>query len=127
MLGLVVNDVQGNKVDLLALSAKQPVIIYFWATWCNICSTVSPSVDWIADYYPVLTVALSSGDNIRIKQYLHSKNYGFSTINDQQGLISKAWGVSVTPTIFIVDKGEIKSVTTGFTSPIGMWFRLLLA
>ena len=127
ILGLVVNDVQGHKVDLLALSTEKPVLLYFWATWCNVCRTVSPSVDFISDHYSVLSVAIQSGNETRIKQYMKSKAYDFSVINDQQGVISKAWEVSQTPTIFIIDKGEIKSITTGFTSPLGMWLRLLMA
>ncbi len=127
ILGLVVNDVQGDKIDLLAMSKEEPVLLYFWATWCSVCSTVSPSVDFMSAHYPVLSIAISSGNESRIKHYIESKGYDFKVINDQQGVISKAWGVSQTPTIFIIDKGEIKSITTGFTSPIGMWLRLLMA
>ncbi|MDX2320899.1 MAG: redoxin domain-containing protein, partial [Moritella sp.] len=63
----------------------------------------------------------------RINQYLNAKDYQFNVVNDPRGGVSRDWGVSVTPTLFVIDKGEIKSVTTGFTSPMGMWLRLLLA
>jgi thiol-disulfide isomerase/thioredoxin len=124
---LLAESVQGDNIDLIAMSQENPVMVYFWATWCAVCSGVSPSVDFISDSYQVVTVALSSGKPQRIKQYLNAKEYNFNVINDPKGKISRAWGVSVTPTIFVIDKGEITSVTTGFTSPIGMWLRLLLA
>lgn len=124
---LVHNSVTGEEINLLAMSQEKPVMVYFWATWCGVCSSVSPSADLVSDYYQVVTVALTSGDEKRIQQYLHAKQYNFKVVNDPRAEISRAWGVSVTPTIFVIDKGEITSVTTGFTSPIGMWLRLLLA
>lgn len=123
---LIAISVQGERIDLQALSQDQPVILYFWAIWCPVCSAVSPSVDFMADYYPVVSVALSSGEEQRIRQYLRAKEYDFSVLNDPKGVISRDW-VSVTPTIFIIDKGEIRSVTTGFTSPLGIWLRLLIS
>ncbi|WP_022943010.1 protein disulfide oxidoreductase [Psychromonas hadalis] len=124
---LISQSIVGNEVDLIAMSQDKPVLVYFWATWCAVCSGVSPSVDFIASNYQVVTVALTSGKEARIKQYMNAKEYNFTVVNDPKGEISRSWGVSVTPTIFVIDKGEITSVTTGFTSPIGMWLRLLLA
>ena len=122
---MIAFDIKGEKVDIAAMSEKEPVLLYFWGTWCPICSSVSPSVNFLADYYPTVTVALTSGKPARVQQYLDAKGYDFSTLNDPKGVLSKQWGVSVTPTLFIIDKGEITSVTTGFTSPIGIWPRLV--
>lgn len=119
--------VQGESLDLFAMSQEKPVLVYFWATWCSVCRTVSPSVDFVSDQYQVVTVALNSGDEARVQRYLNAKDYHFPVVNDPTGLISREWWISVTPTIFIVDKGEVSSVTTGFTSPFGMWARLLLS
>jgi len=128
---LLAASVQGETVDLIAMSHEKPVMVYFWATWCAVCSSVSPSVNFISENldsnYHVLAVALSSGESQRVNQYLKAKEYNFNVINDPKGLISREWGVNLTPTLFVINKGEITSVTTGFTSPIGMWFRLLLA
>lgn len=37
----------GDKV----LAQKDPVLVYFWASWCGPCRLVSPSVDWVAENY----------------------------------------------------------------------------
>jgi len=117
----------GEQIDLIEMSKEEPVLVYFWATWCGVCNTVSPSVDFIAEHYQVVTIALSSGEPQRIKQYLNAKEHSFKVVNDPRGEISRQWGVSVTPTIFIIDQGQISSVTTGFTSPMGMWLRLFFS
>lgn len=119
--------VQGESIDLLTMSQEKPVLVYFWATWCGVCSTVSPSVDFLNEDYQVVTIALSSGANERVQRYLNAKEYDFNVVNDEKGLISRQWGISVTPTLFVINKGEISSVTTGFTSPLGIWVRLFLS
>ena len=124
---MISQSVLGDEIDLIAMSQDKPVLVYFWATWCSVCSGVSPSVDFISNHYQVVTVALTSGESKRVQQYLGAKDYNFNVVNDPKGEISRNWGVSVTPTIFVVDKGEITSFTTGFTSPMGMWFRLLIS
>ena len=124
---LILTSVQGEKIDLALMSQEKPVLVYFWATWCPVCRTVSPSVNYLSKHYQVVTVALTSGEPALIKRYLQAKEYDFSVLNDPKGVISHQWGVSVTPTIFIIDKGEVSSVTTGFTSPLGIWLRLLFA
>ena len=118
---------QGEAVDLIAMSQEKPVLVYFWATWCPVCNFVSPSVDFMSEHYDVVTIALRSGDEKRVNQYLTAKEYGFATINDPSGKISQEWKISVTPSLFVIDKGEISSVTTGFTTPLGMWIRLLFS
>ncbi|RJX73743.1 protein disulfide oxidoreductase [Vibrio sinensis] len=121
-------DINGDLIDVNALSHNgEPVIVYFWATWCGSCKWVSPTIDWFANDHQVVTVALSSGENSRIQAYLTAKQLGFPVINDAQGTISREWGISVTPTIAIIKGGEIKYMTAGITTPWGLWLRTLFS
>lgn len=126
-LALLATSVQGEKIDLMVMREDKPVLVYFWATWCGACRFVSPSVNFISGSHDVVSIALNSGSNKRLDQYLAAKDYHFTVVNDPEGKISRDWGVSVTPTILVINKGKITSVTTGFTSPIGIWARLWLA
>ena len=40
-----------NEFETEVLKAEQPVLVYFWASWCGPCRLVSPSVNWVADTY----------------------------------------------------------------------------
>lgn len=124
---LVGTTISGEAVDLAELSKDQAVVVYFWATWCPVCSFVSPAVDTLSEYYPVVSVALSSGEDLRVKKYLQHHEYDFAVINDENYKIGSEWKVKVTPTILIIKDGEVKWLTTGFTSLPGIWWRLMLS
>lgn len=107
--------------------SKGPTLVYFWASWCSICTTTSSSVSTLAEegQYQIISVALSSGSDQYLKAYQKEQGYHFKTINDNHGSISKQWGVSVTPSIFFINtEGHITATTTGITSLWGMKYRL---
>ncbi|MDV6251779.1 protein disulfide oxidoreductase [Vibrio sp. EA2] len=117
----------GRYVDAIEKSHKEPVVVYFWATWCPACKFVSPSVNWLSENYSVIGVSGSSGNNERVEQFMRSKGYQFDNINDPKSQIMKAWQVGVTPTIYIIKDGEIASITTGISTPVGILARIWLA
>jgi thiol-disulfide isomerase/thioredoxin len=125
-------DIQGMTinsefVDLKALSFEQPVLVYFWGTWCPVCSVVSPSVDTISQYYPTYSIAMQSGDNEILKAYMRTKDYQFKVINDDSDTITRLLGVQVTPLVMVIDQGELVNFTTGYVSLFGLWWRIAWA
>lgn len=120
-------DLDGSYLDIRRMSMDTPVLVYFWATWCPVCRLVSPSVDALRDRYPVVAITLSSGPPRRITAYAREHGLDFRMIDDANGHISRAWGVRATPTIAVVYRGEIRSVTSGITTLPGMIARLWLA
>lgn len=117
--------IDGRTVDLKALSDERPLLVYVWATWCGVCRYTSPSVAKMAEEGDnVVTVALRSGDDATLAHWLEKKKYAMPVVNDEQGQLSRLWQIQVTPTLLIISKGEVKSMTTGFTSGWGMKLRL---
>jgi thiol-disulfide isomerase/thioredoxin len=67
--------------------------VYFFGTWCPICRFTSPAVDAISQDYPSLAIALSSGTDQQLKGFMAQEDYQCEVINDDDGELSKAWGV----------------------------------
>ena len=91
--------IDGKKVkDLLA--QKKPLVINFWGTWCPVCNQEVDNIDKIAKDKDVvlITVAVNSGKNMDIKEFLTRKNVHFMSVNDDNGEIAKAFNITTYPT-----------------------------
>lgn len=118
----------GQPVDLIAMSEERPLLVYVWATWCGVCRYTTPSVAALAEEGGnVISVALRSGDSATLEAWLAKKKMALPTINDASGSLARQWDVQVTPTLVVLSNGEVKSITTGWTSGWGMRLRLWLA
>lgn len=123
--GMAVQTLDGQNIDLAALSDTRPLLIYVWATWCSVCRYTTPSVEKLAAQGEnVVSIALRSGDDTRLAQWMQKKQLTMPVVNDARGELAQRWQVSVTPTIVIVSQGQPVSVTTGWTSYWGMKARL---
>lgn len=107
-------DHTGQVVDVIQLSHDEPVLVYFWATWCHVCRMTSPNVQALHDDGThVLTVAVSSGDDDKLSAYMNQHSHTFTTINDTHGQLFVAWGGQVTPSFVILRHGKISQSFTG--------------
>lgn len=106
----------------------RPLLVHFWATWCPICRLEQASIAALAKEGRVITVALSSGSDAEVRQYLRDEGVAFPVINDPTGKIAADWGVMGVPASFVVDgSGNIRFVTSGYTTGPGLRLRLWLA
>lgn len=126
---LQLTDYQGQTVDLAALSQEQPTLVYFWGTWCPICSVTSPTIDKLAaaNNYPVVTIAIKSGSDQELQGYLNANSYEFTTVNDQEGDIFADWQGQVTPSYVILKDGEMTQGLTGIQPLWSLKLRLWLS
>lgn len=114
-----------NGDSLVVGRGAQPTLVYFWASWCGICRLKEGSMESIARDHRVISVALSSGDDKEVRQYLASRGLKLPVINDPEGAISARWGVRATPTAFIVDRdGVIRFREVGYTTEWGLRLRM---
>ena len=120
-------DLDGNRIDLFQMSQAEPVLVYFWASWCPVCRAVSPAVSALRDDHAVVTVALSSGSREQVLSFAREHDLGFVIVNDPGGDIGRTWNVRGTPTIAVLYRGRITSMTSGITTPPGISMRLWLA
>ncbi len=112
-------DMSGENVSLESLLGKGPILVDFWADYCQPCKVAMPYLQELSDKYEDLTVVLISMDapkaQMRAKNYLRSKEYSFVSLFDPERSLAKRLNVSNPPHTFILDQdGEIAFSHTGF-------------
>ncbi|SFV55199.1 Membrane protein, suppressor for copper-sensitivity ScsD [hydrothermal vent metagenome] len=106
-----------------------PILVNFWATWCKICELEQNNIENIAKDYLVLNIAIQSGTDAKVLSYAKKHNLNpKNIINDRTGTLANLYGVKATPTSFIINKsGDITFKEVGYTTELGLRFRLWLA
>lgn len=114
----------GEPVSLAQYRGK-PLLVHFWATWCAICRLQESSIASLAEDYPMIAVATSSGSAAEVKAYLDKQGISLPVMLDTSGDLAKLWHVRGTPTTFVVNsKGEVSYATMGYSSELGLRWRL---
>lgn len=106
----------------------KPAVVYFWASWCGICGLMQGTIHQLSKDVPMISVAMASGDRTSVSAYRQARGFRIPTVLDEDGRLGRLYGVKGVPALFILDRnGNIHSATTGYTSELGIRFRLWLA
>ena len=117
-----------GKAFNLADFNGRAAVIYFWASWCGICGQMQSSIKQIAQAAPLISVAMQSGGAAEVNQYQIEHDFHPDTLLDENGDLSRAYGLKGVPAVFILDpQGHIRYATSGYTTPWGIRLRLWLA
>jgi thiol-disulfide isomerase/thioredoxin len=105
---VVINDLEGQPVDVGKLFGARPVLLEFWATWCSICKALLPQLDAVRNTYgdrvTLLGVNVTVNDSkARIRRYLEQHKPPFRVLFDDKGVGARAFDVPATSFIVIVD------------------------
>ena len=110
-------DARGDHHEL-AESLGRVTLVNFWATWCPPCVHEIPSMNRLAAAYDEREFAIVSV-NFReapehILAFMREVEVDFPVLMDQDGRVSREWGVFAFPSSFILDRqGRIRySVNT---------------
>ncbi|VAX00516.1 Membrane protein, suppressor for copper-sensitivity ScsD [hydrothermal vent metagenome] len=110
-------DYQGNAV-----------LIHFWATWCPVCRLEQDSIEAISKDHDIITIAMNSGEADKIQAFMTKNNLSFPVIIDDDGILSRRYGITGVPTSIIVNpEGIIEYSEIGYTTNWGLRLRLWLA
>lgn len=100
-------------------------LVVFWATWCKVCRAEAGNIEAVARDWPVITVAMQSGELKEIADFLEERDLKVPSIADDDSDIADAWGVRVVPAHFVVDgAGNIRFRVIGYTTKWGLRARL---
>jgi len=116
---VAVNDLDGKPVDLGAYIRKQPVVLEWWATWCELCAELLPRVKALHATYGdrVAFIGINVTVNqtpARVRRYLDEHKPPYRTLYDDRGVSIRAYKVPSTSFIAVVDaQGKVVYTGTG--------------
>jgi len=104
---------------------KEALLVHFWATWCPTCKLEVANIERISKDYKVITIAVKSGTNLDIRNYLDENDLDFDVINDTYETYAQEFNISAYPTTFIYDKDKnLVFSEVGYTSTFGLYLRM---
>jgi peroxiredoxin len=112
-----VRDLDGNAVDLGQYIGKKPILLEFWATWCDLCEQLLPRIRSARATYGSAVEFLGINVTVnqtpaRVRRYLKEHQPPFRTLYDEEGASTRAYQVPATSYVVIVDRAG-KVVYTG--------------
>lgn len=104
---------------------QQATLLYFWADWCPVCRTTAGNVTALAEDWPVTSVVSQSGEAPAIQRLMNERGYAWPSVTDSRGEIMKQYGLPGFPGFVIIGPdGNIRFVSIGYTSELGLRLRL---
>ena len=112
----IVQTLDGKPVDLATI-AKGPAVIEFWATWCENCEHLLPTMQKAAAKYgkqvKFVSVAVSVNQSVnRVKLYVAKHGVPGEQFYDAKGDATGKWDVPATSHVVVLNKAG-KVVYTG--------------
>lgn len=105
--------------------AGRATLLYFWAEWCPVCRTTAGNVTALAEDWPVTSIVSQSGEAPDIRRLMQERGYAWPSLADTRGEIMKQYGLPGVPGfVIIAPDGNIRFVSLGYTSEIGLRLRL---
>jgi len=111
--------------SMFRMEVGKPLLLHYWAVWCPTCKLEAANIEAVSKEYNVLTIAVNSGSDSKVKAYMQEHDLNFKVINDVEGIWAKRFKVEAYPTTFIYDnKGKLRFTEVGYTTTAGLRARL---
>ncbi|HZA92522.1 MAG TPA: TlpA disulfide reductase family protein [Gemmatimonadales bacterium] len=114
-----VRDLDGNTVDLGQYIGKKPMLLEFWATWCELCEELLPRIRAAKAAYGSAVEFIGINVTVnqtpaRVQRYLQEHQPPFRTLYDDEGASTRAYQVPATSYVVIVDRaGKVAYTGSG--------------
>ena len=106
-------NLDGQSVTLSGLRGS-PVIINFWATWCQPCASEMPYLQEINNEWSdkgLIVLAINWGESAsQVEQFTQAHNLSLQVLLDTKKVAAEKYGIRAFPTTFFIDKDGIIQV-----------------
>ncbi len=111
-------DLEGNPVSLDDFKGK-PVLLNFWATWCQACKEELPAMQRLYEYLKpqgieIVAISIDRNDKDRIKKYVKEYGLTFPVLWDPDQKVRRGYYIMGLPTSYLVDsEGKLQGFVSG--------------
>jgi len=98
-------DTSGKKISLVDFRGK-PVLVHFWATWCEACRREMPLLEEFARAHAgkATVLGINLGERRKlVSTYVVEHNLTIPILLDTRGKAAARYGVTALPATFLVD------------------------
>jgi thiol-disulfide isomerase/thioredoxin len=107
----------GGRSHTLSEYRGKPVALHFWTTWCGPCIRELPLISRLSASGPqdLVVLAVNCAETDReVSSFLRAQKLSLNLVMDQDGRISRLYGIYAIPQTFMIDReGIIRSVRVG--------------
>jgi cytochrome c biogenesis protein CcmG, thiol:disulfide interchange protein DsbE len=109
---------KGDRIRLSDLKGH-PVLIDFWASWCDACRVEAPVLDAVARRHKergLVVIGVATGDQPGQASHFAARHgLSYPIAYDAGDRVAAAYGVSSLPTLVVVDaSGNVTAVHSGY-------------
>jgi peroxiredoxin len=111
--------VQGSAATTLGAMRGKVVVIEFWASWCQVCSFLVPTMnDWQDRFGPQGALVMGvTVDSVNVALDAAQRlDMRYPLASDEKGTATRAYQARAIPTVFVIDqRGTVREVVVGFS------------
>ncbi len=103
----------GSALSLSDFRDKGPLMVVFWATWCDYCTKEIPQIEKVVEDFSgrglsVIAVNVAVNDSLRrMNAYRDKYHIKYPLVFDEGSRMTRTYGVYGTPTVIILDRRGI--------------------
>ena len=110
-------DIEGKPWQLSSLKGR-PLVMNFWASWCEPCRAEMPSLERLAQHHErdgLVVLAVNYKESVpTIRRFLDAQPVTLPILLDRDGDAASAWTPRVFPSTVLVDRnGQPRQVVVG--------------